>query len=169
MPSRNKNQITSSSSHKSSFTPKPSNCVQEFLNVASNRMSLRELPHINASLRKRAQNAIRNVEQNNDLLEFIGDRAVNLVMAIMVEEVKISYAHHKVCDNAPLAYVPLPRRAATHICSGARLCGGSFVIMIPLDDSRFICICTIKQRLIRKTNSLSNSGCRSRQTTLQRF
>lgn len=70
--------------------------LQDFLNQNKNRPSIRDIPSLNNRLLKRARNCIRFSVDNNDLLEFIGDRAVNLVTALLVEKVKLSKSHHTV-------------------------------------------------------------------------
>lgn len=59
----------------------------------------KDVPRLNESLLKRARNCVPRSEENNDLLEFIGDRAVNLICAILVEDVKLSKAHHEVWES----------------------------------------------------------------------
>jgi hypothetical protein len=44
----------------------------------------------------RARNSKKDTQDNNDLLEFIGDRVVNLACALMVEKVKYSSDHQMV-------------------------------------------------------------------------
>jgi hypothetical protein len=45
---------------------------------------------------RRARNSKKAAQDNNDLLEFIGDRVVNLACALMVEKVKYSADHQMV-------------------------------------------------------------------------
>lgn len=45
---------------------------------------------------QRARNSKKLTQDNNDLLEFIGDRVVNLACALMVEQVKFSSEHQMV-------------------------------------------------------------------------
>ncbi|KIP05636.1 hypothetical protein PHLGIDRAFT_58342, partial [Phlebiopsis gigantea 11061_1 CR5-6] len=59
------------------------------------RPSQKDIPRLNEVLLKRARNSVPRSEDNNDLLEFIGDRCVNLICAIMVEDVKLSTTHHQ--------------------------------------------------------------------------
>ncbi|KAH9942047.1 ribonuclease III domain-containing protein [Amylocystis lapponica] len=78
--------------------------VQDYLNQVKNRPHIRNVPSLNKDLLIRARNGIRHSVDNNDLLEFIGDRALNLIGALLVERDKLSKAHHTavrqvVCNN----------------------------------------------------------------------
>ena len=79
----------------------PSN-LQDHLSLASNRPRTRDIPTLPKALRRQATNSIRFSAENNDLLEFLGDRLVNLITALIVEEVKIDKCHHTVRSLASL-------------------------------------------------------------------
>lgn len=70
--------------------------LQDYFNQANNRPHTRDIPRLSENLLKRARNGISHSQDNNDLLEFIGDRAVNLASALLIENVKLSKAHHTV-------------------------------------------------------------------------
>lgn len=70
--------------------------LQGHLSLAANRPRGRDIPILNKALRTQATNCIRFSAENNDLLEFLGDRLVNLITALIVEEVKIDKCHHTV-------------------------------------------------------------------------
>lgn len=70
--------------------------LQDHLSLASNRPRGRDIPTLGKALRAQATNCIRFSAENNDLLEFLGDRLVNLITALIVEEVKIDKCHHTV-------------------------------------------------------------------------
>lgn len=70
--------------------------LQGHLSLASNRPRARDIPTLSESLRIQATNCVRLSAVNNDLLEFLGDRLVNLITALIVEEVKIDKCHHTV-------------------------------------------------------------------------
>ncbi|KAJ3512342.1 hypothetical protein NLJ89_g3577 [Agrocybe chaxingu] len=69
------------------------------------------LPAIKSEQRlRRARNSVKRSKDNNDILEFIGDRVNNLVCTLMVEKVKMSSEHHKVvgrvlCNNDTLGRI----------------------------------------------------------------
>lgn len=75
--------------------------LQDHLSLTSNRPRPHEIPTLPKRLRAQATNCVRFSVKNNDLLEFLGDRLVNLVAALIVEEVKIDKCHHTV---RPLDY-----------------------------------------------------------------
>lgn len=70
--------------------------LQDHLSLVSNRPQARAIPTLNKALRAQATNSVRFSVENNDLLEFLGDRLVNLVTALIVEEVKVDKCHHTV-------------------------------------------------------------------------
>jgi len=70
--------------------------LQDHLSLVSNRPRVRDIPTLSKALRIQATNCIRFSAENNDLLEFLGDRLVNLITALIVEEVKIDKCHHTV-------------------------------------------------------------------------
>lgn len=70
--------------------------LQDHLSLVSNRPLARAIPILNNALRAQATNCIRFSVENNDLLEFLGDRLVNLITALIVEEVKVDKCHHTV-------------------------------------------------------------------------
>lgn len=70
--------------------------LQGHLSLVSNRPRVSDIPTLTKSLRIQATNCIRGSAANNDLLEFLGDRLVNLITALIVEEVKIDKCHHTV-------------------------------------------------------------------------
>ncbi|CAL1709610.1 unnamed protein product [Somion occarium] len=80
------------------------NHVHDYLSKTRTSMLLRDVPNLPTNLLARARGARTNSDENNDLLEFIGDRALNLAVAILVEKNKINRAHHStvrrvVCSN----------------------------------------------------------------------
>ena len=76
--------------------PAKPTALRDHFKQQKHRLLPKDAPKLNEDLLKRARNCIPRSEENNDLLEFIGDRAVNLICTILVEEVKLSEAHHKV-------------------------------------------------------------------------
>lgn len=70
--------------------------LQDHLSLVSNRPRTRDIPTLSEDLRAQATNCIRFSPGNNDLLEFLGDRLVNLITALIVEEVKVDKCHHSV-------------------------------------------------------------------------
>jgi hypothetical protein len=67
-----------------------------YLDCQDNWLSL-VLPSLSDDSRLiRARNSKKDTQDNNDLLEFIGDRVVNLACALMVEKVKYSSDHQMV-------------------------------------------------------------------------
>lgn len=70
--------------------------LQDHLSLISNRLRACGIPPIGEALRAQATNCIRFSVENNDLLEFLGDRLVNLITALIVEEVKVDKCHHTV-------------------------------------------------------------------------
>lgn len=79
-----------------STAPRSLTHLQDFLNMHKNRPNIHDVPPLNDQLLKRARNCVPHSLDNNDLLEFIGDRAVNLASALLVEKVKLSKSHHTV-------------------------------------------------------------------------
>jgi len=76
--------------------------LQDHLSLVCNRPRARDIPFLSKALRAQATNCVRYSAENNDLLEFLGDRLVNLITALIVEEVKIDKCHHTVClPNTP--------------------------------------------------------------------
>ena len=75
--------------------------LQDRLSLVFSKPQARAIPTISKALRAQAANCIRFSAENNDLLEFLGDRLVNLITALVVEEVKIDKCHHSV---RPLGY-----------------------------------------------------------------
>ncbi|PFH51131.1 hypothetical protein AMATHDRAFT_3268 [Amanita thiersii Skay4041] len=67
-----------------------------YLSVSHLEDAQKTLPLLEASRRKKALNSMRHSKDNNDLLEFIGDRVVNLACTLLVDKVKISADHHLV-------------------------------------------------------------------------
>lgn len=70
--------------------------LQDRLSLVFGRSQARDIPILSKALRAQATNCIRFSAENNDLLEFLGDRLVNLITALLVEEVKIDKCHHSV-------------------------------------------------------------------------
>lgn len=70
--------------------------LQNHLSFTSNQPRARDIPTLTKALRAQATNCIRFSVENNDLLEFLGDRLVNLITALIVEEVRIDKCHHTV-------------------------------------------------------------------------
>jgi dsRNA-specific ribonuclease len=70
--------------------------LHDYLNKHKDKPRIQDLPRLNEDLLKRARNCIPWSVDNNDLLEFIGDRVVNLLCAVLVEDVRLSKAHHRV-------------------------------------------------------------------------
>lgn len=86
------------------MTVKPTLCLHEYFNRHKDCPKIRDVPQLHPDLLNRVRNAIPWSADNNDLLEFIGDRAVNLHCAILVEDIKLSKAHHRV---SPVLFVYL--------------------------------------------------------------
>ena len=82
--------------HMASTTATGLSNLQDHLSLVSNRPLARAIPILNNALRAQATNCIRFSVENNDLLEFLGDRLVNLITALIVEEVKVDKCHHTV-------------------------------------------------------------------------
>ena len=78
------------------FTANGLSNLQDHLSLVSNRPRACDIPTLSRKLHVQANNCIRFSEKNNDLLEFLGDRLVNLVAALIVEEVKVDKCHHTV-------------------------------------------------------------------------
>ena len=70
--------------------------LQDHLSLVCNRPRARDIPFLSKALRAQATNCVRHSAENNDLLEFLGDRLVNLITALIVEEVKVDKCHHTV-------------------------------------------------------------------------
>lgn len=70
--------------------------LQDHLSLVSNRPRARDIPALSEACRAQATNCVRFSVNNNDLLEFLGDRLVNLMTALIVEEVKVDKCHHTV-------------------------------------------------------------------------
>ena len=70
--------------------------LQDHLSLVCNRPRVRDIPFLSKALRAQATNCVRHSAENNDLLEFLGDRLVNLITALIVEEVKVDKCHHTV-------------------------------------------------------------------------
>ncbi|EMD37057.1 hypothetical protein CERSUDRAFT_51627 [Gelatoporia subvermispora B] len=90
--------------HDKGASHRPLTGLQEYMNQIRLRPITRNAPRIEAPLRDIMKNSRRLTSDNNDVLEFIGDRAVNLVSALLVEKVKLSNANHqavskKICTN----------------------------------------------------------------------
>ena len=85
--------------------------LQGHLSLASNRPRGRDIPALSKALRAQATNCIRLSAENNDLLEFLGDRLVNLITALIVEEVKIDKCHHTV---RPIEHIELLLSVCAH-------------------------------------------------------
>lgn len=64
--------------------------LQLYLNSVQHKSS-HPLPlaAISPHLFRQATNSVKNSKDNNDLLEFIGDRAVNLACALLVDKEKV--------------------------------------------------------------------------------
>ena len=74
-----------------------SSVLVNYLDCRDNWRSF-NLPNLSDDTRlRRARNSKKDTQDNNDLLEFIGDRVVNLACALMVEKVKYSSDHQMVC------------------------------------------------------------------------
>ncbi|TCD68666.1 hypothetical protein EIP91_010188 [Steccherinum ochraceum] len=102
-----------------SSSPKPLNHVQDYLNKSQSRLLLKDVPTLSPPLLKRARNCIVHSFNNNDLLEFIGDRAVNLFAAVLVDKMKLNKAHHSavrstVCNNDTLGRISFYLRFHHH-------------------------------------------------------
>ncbi|KAI0080426.1 hypothetical protein K474DRAFT_254773 [Panus rudis PR-1116 ss-1] len=81
--------------------------LREYLNKMVDSSARRNMPVLNPALRERARNCIKRSEENNDLLEFIGDRAINLIAALLVDKNKLNSIHHSIvrqviCSNDTL-------------------------------------------------------------------
>lgn len=72
----------------------PTTQLVEYLNRSDNWCNLKDLPTLAKSRLRRAQNSVKRSKDNNDLLEFIGDRVVNLACSLIVDKVKESSDHH---------------------------------------------------------------------------
>lgn len=70
--------------------------LQDYLTIVSNRPRTRDVPSLSEPLLSQARNSARHSVDNNDLLEFLGDRLVNLVTAVIIEKVSLDKAHHSV-------------------------------------------------------------------------
>lgn len=70
--------------------------LQDHLSLVCNRPLPRNIPYLSKALRAQATNCVRFSKENNDLLEFLGDRLINLISALIVEEVKVDKCHHTV-------------------------------------------------------------------------
>ena len=70
--------------------------LQDRLSLVFSKSQARDIPTLSIALRAQATNCIRFSAENNDLLEFLGDRLVNLITALLVEEIKIDKCHHSV-------------------------------------------------------------------------
>jgi len=70
--------------------------LQGHLSLASNRPQGRDISTLSKALRAQVTNCIRFSAGNNDLLEFLGDRLVKLITALIVEGVKIDECNHTV-------------------------------------------------------------------------
>lgn len=75
--------------HQKSLT-----ALQHYFGLISNRPHPKDVPSISEPLLTRTRNSRRNSPENNDLLEFVGDRCVNLVVALLVDKVRVSWRHH---------------------------------------------------------------------------
>lgn len=71
-------------------------CLREVFSTDKCRPRRRDLPHLDEKLLAQARNCIVGTPENNDLLEFFGDRVLNLYTAELVERSKVSSAHHTV-------------------------------------------------------------------------
>ncbi|TFY79500.1 hypothetical protein EWM64_g4516 [Hericium alpestre] len=94
-------------------------CLQDFLNLASNRPKLRDVPKLSNDLLTRVRNSKRHSTHNNDLLEFLGDRCVNLIAAMLVERVRVDKVHHTavrrvICNNDTLGRLSFYLRFHEH-------------------------------------------------------
>ncbi|THH12648.1 hypothetical protein EW146_g7501 [Bondarzewia mesenterica] len=83
---------------------RPLTCLQTHLNLVNNRPRTRDIPTLHEPLLTRARNSIRHSHDNNDLLEYLGDRCVNLITALLVDQVRVSKSHHMavrkvICNN----------------------------------------------------------------------
>ncbi|KAA1474402.1 hypothetical protein DENSPDRAFT_824273 [Dentipellis sp. KUC8613] len=79
-------------------------CLQDFLNLVKNRPKLSDIPSLPEPLLLRTRNSRRHAPNNNDLLEFLGDRCVNLATALLVDAVRVNKDHHMavrrvICNN----------------------------------------------------------------------
>ncbi|KAH8101763.1 hypothetical protein BXZ70DRAFT_74637 [Cristinia sonorae] len=99
-------------------SPSP-NHVRDYLNKPHSRVSVKDLPPLPEALLKQARNCIIHTANNNDLLEFVGDRLVNLFAASLVDKMKLNTAHHSavrqtVCTNNTLGRIAYTLRLHTH-------------------------------------------------------
>lgn len=83
--------LVSTRRHQKSLT-----ALQHYFGLVSNRPRTKDVPKISEHVLSRARNSVRNSPGNNDLLEFIGDRCVNLAAALLVAKVRVSWKHHLV-------------------------------------------------------------------------
>lgn len=77
--------------HQKSLT-----ALQHYFGLVSNRPHPKDVPYISEPLLSKTRNSKRNSPENNELLEFVGDRCVNLVAALLVDKVRVSWKHHLV-------------------------------------------------------------------------
>lgn len=77
---------------------RPLTCLQGRLNLVDYRPQTRNIPALQDALLARTRNSIRHSPNNNDLLEYLGDRCVNLVIALFIDKVRLNRNHHMVCD-----------------------------------------------------------------------
>ncbi|KAJ6588316.1 hypothetical protein B0H19DRAFT_203243 [Mycena capillaripes] len=68
------------------------------------------LAALSPNLFRQATNSVKHSTDNNDMLEFIGDRCVNLACAIIVETMKVCpdqqiFVGRKICDNDTLGRI----------------------------------------------------------------
>ena len=73
----------------------PTTQLVEYLNWSDNWRDLKDLPTLAKARLRPAQNSVKRSKDNNDLLEFIGDRVVNLACSLIVDKVKESSDHHR--------------------------------------------------------------------------
>ena len=91
--------------HDSHATITGLSSLQGHLSLASNRPRGRDIHTPIKALRAQATNCIRLSVENNDFLEFLGDGLVNLITALIFEEVKIDKCHHTVRMLGYLEYL----------------------------------------------------------------
>ena len=82
----------------SSDETRPLTCLQGRLYLVDYRAQTRNIPTLQDALLARTRNSIRHSPNNNDLLEYLGDRCVNLVIALFVDKVRLNRNHHMVRD-----------------------------------------------------------------------
>ncbi|KII91832.1 hypothetical protein PLICRDRAFT_80058, partial [Plicaturopsis crispa FD-325 SS-3] len=97
----------------------PLTCLQDYLNQVSYRPRIKDIPSLNTELLERARNCIKHSRNNNDLLEFLGDRVLNLVCALIVEKASIGREHHQnvrqvICSNDTFARLAFYLRLHEH-------------------------------------------------------